>query len=122
MATLREQLLKTLQDLKLEEFKNFKWHLEEDEMLEGVSGIPVSQLERADRMDTVDLMMHKYQAHGALDVTLEALKKISRNDLVQGLERSTRKHIDEGKSTSMTYLSTTSSSHTQELVLCHINH
>lgn len=85
MAKLTEELWKTLQELTEDEFKNFKWFLKQDDVLEGFSGIAVARLERAERHETVDLMMQKYQGPGALKVSLVVLKKISRNDLMQCL-------------------------------------
>ncbi|XP_037616255.1 zinc-binding protein A33-like [Sebastes umbrosus] len=76
MAKLEEDLWKTLQDLKEEEFNKFKWFLKLD-------GIPVAQLEKANRQDTVDLMVQKHQDDGARKLTIKVLEKISRNDLVQ---------------------------------------
>ncbi|XP_033470323.2 uncharacterized protein LOC117249064 [Epinephelus lanceolatus] len=86
MAKLKEELWKTLRDLKEEEFENFKWFLKDDGILEGLSGIPVAQLEKAKRQDTVDLMVQKYPGPGALKVTLKILENIHRNDLVQRLQ------------------------------------
>ncbi|KAL7370595.1 hypothetical protein ABVT39_005026 [Epinephelus coioides] len=86
MAKLKEELWKTLRDLKEEEFENFKWFLKDDGILEGLSGIPVAQLEKAKRQDTVDLMVQKYPGSGALKVTLKTLENIHRNDLVQRLQ------------------------------------
>lgn len=85
MAKLTEELWKTLNELTEDEFKNFKWFLKQDDVLKGFSGIAVARLERADRKDTVDLMVQKHQGPGALKVSLEVLKKISRNDLMQCL-------------------------------------
>ncbi|XP_044199518.1 NACHT, LRR and PYD domains-containing protein 14-like [Thunnus albacares] len=88
MEKLKEDLWKTLQELKEDEFKNFKWFLKEDDILEGFKGIPVAQLEKAGREETVDLMVHKHQDHGALQLTKKVLEKISRKDLVQRLQNS----------------------------------
>ncbi|XP_073336438.1 uncharacterized protein [Pagrus major] len=85
MAKLSEELWKTLQDLGEEEFKKFKWFLKQDHILEGFPGIPVALLEKADRQDTVDLMVQKYNGPGALTVFLKVLEKIGRNDLVHSL-------------------------------------
>ncbi|CAJ1054639.1 E3 ubiquitin-protein ligase TRIM21-like isoform X1 [Xyrichtys novacula] len=87
MARLKEELWKTLQDLKDEDFKHFKWFLNHDDMEEGSSGIPVSRLEKAEREQVVDLVVQKYQDPGALRVTVKVLGKISRNDLVERLQR-----------------------------------
>ena len=88
MEKLKEELLNTLEDLKEDEFKKFKWFLKEDDILEGFKGIPVAQLEKAARRDTVDLMVQKYQDPGALQVTMKILEMINRNDLVQHLQNS----------------------------------
>ncbi|KAI3366975.1 hypothetical protein L3Q82_009252 [Scortum barcoo] len=66
------------------EFKKFKWFLKH-EILEGFSGIPQAHLEKAERQDTVDLMVQKYQGPGALKLSLKVLEEINRNDLVQRL-------------------------------------
>ncbi|XP_042260018.1 NACHT, LRR and PYD domains-containing protein 12-like [Thunnus maccoyii] len=88
MAKLKEELLNTLEDLKEDEFKKFKWFLELDDILEGFKHIPVAQLEKAGREETVDLMVQKHQDHGALQLTMKVLEKISRKDLVQRLQNS----------------------------------
>uniref|UniRef100_A0A8C9XS58 Pyrin domain-containing protein n=1 Tax=Sander lucioperca TaxID=283035 RepID=A0A8C9XS58_SANLU len=75
-------LFNTLEDLREEEFKKFKWHLQQD-ILEGYQSIKVSKLENAERQDTVDEMVKTYQLQGALKVTKKVLEKINRNDLVQ---------------------------------------
>ncbi|KAJ4924950.1 hypothetical protein JOQ06_003898, partial [Pogonophryne albipinna] len=87
MVKLKEELWKTLLDLKEDEFKHFKWFLEQENLLEGFSGIPVSRLEMADRKDTVDLMVQNYQDDGARELTKNILEKIGRNDLVSVLVR-----------------------------------
>ncbi|XP_059181961.1 E3 ubiquitin-protein ligase TRIM39-like [Centropristis striata] len=83
MAT-REDLWKTLQKLKVQEFKEFKWFLK-DNVLPDFPAIPAVRLEMADRQDTVDLMEQQYGSHGALKITITVLQKIQRNDLVQSL-------------------------------------
>ncbi|XP_062299563.1 NACHT, LRR and PYD domains-containing protein 12-like [Scomber scombrus] len=79
MEKLKEELWKTLQDLKEDEFNDFKWFLNPE-------GIPKADLENAARRDTVDLMVQKHQDHGALQLTKTVLEKIGRNDLVQSLQ------------------------------------
>ncbi|KAF1381142.1 hypothetical protein PFLUV_G00171460 [Perca fluviatilis] len=77
-------LFNTLEDLKEDEFKTFKWYLQQD-ILEGYQSIKESNLENAERQDTVDVMVNTYQLHGALKVTKKVLEMINRNDLVQSL-------------------------------------
>ncbi|KAF1381136.1 hypothetical protein PFLUV_G00171400 [Perca fluviatilis] len=78
-------LLNTLEDLKEEEFQKFKWHLQQPNIQEGYQSIKVAMLEKAERQDTVDVMVKTYQLHGALNVTKKVLQMINRNDLVQSL-------------------------------------
>ncbi|XP_029313508.1 NACHT, LRR and PYD domains-containing protein 3-like isoform X2 [Cottoperca gobio] len=82
---MAEDLLNALEDLRDDEFKDFIWHLQQPDILENCQTIKVSKLEKAERRDTVDLMVNTYKLHGALKVTKEVLKKINRNDLVQSL-------------------------------------
>ncbi|XP_067438094.1 NLR family CARD domain-containing protein 3-like isoform X2 [Thunnus thynnus] len=88
MVKLKEELWETLEELHKDAFKKFKWFLNQDDILEGFKGIPVAQLEKAGRQDTVDLMVQKHQDHRALQLTMKILEKISRNDLVQRLQNS----------------------------------
>ncbi|KAI3366976.1 hypothetical protein L3Q82_009253 [Scortum barcoo] len=86
MAKLKEELWNILQEFTDNDFKAFKWFLKEDDIVEGFPGIPVAQLEKAERQETVDLMVQKHQSNGALKLSLKILEKISRNDLVKRLE------------------------------------
>ncbi|XP_070709967.1 histone H1-like [Pempheris klunzingeri] len=78
-------LFSILQDLTDKEFKAFLWHLKEPEVLGGYKPIKQCQLEKAERGETVDLMVKAYTLDGALKVTKKVLEKINRNDLVQTL-------------------------------------
>ncbi|XP_035849881.1 pyrin-like [Sander lucioperca] len=78
-------LFNTLEDLKEDEFKKFKWYLQQPNILEGYQSIKVSMLEDAERQDTVDVMVNTYHLHGALKVTKKVLEMINRNDLAQSL-------------------------------------
>lgn len=80
MPTAKEDLWKTLENLTGDQFKKFKWLLQDDG-----NAIPVSRLEKADRTDTVDLMVQKYGEAKAVRRSLQVLEKIGRNDLVQRL-------------------------------------
>ncbi|XP_073324707.1 protein NLRC3-like [Pagrus major] len=80
-----EDIFNTLEDLKSKEFKHFKWHLKQSDILEGYQPIKQSKLESAKRCDTVDLMVNTFTLDGALKVTKKILEKIQRNDLVQSL-------------------------------------
>ncbi|XP_040928420.1 nuclear factor 7, ovary-like [Betta splendens] len=86
MYNLKEVLWNTMENLKGEEFKNFKWFLKQRDIVGCSLTIPESRLETADRQDTVDLMVQKYACHEVLKITKKILQKISRNDLVERLK------------------------------------
>ena len=77
-------LLNILDDLKPDEFANFKWSLKY-ETLGDTPPIQESRLSNAERRDVVDLMVQTYKFAGAEKVTKSVLKKISRNDLEEKL-------------------------------------
>uniref|UniRef100_A0A3B5MS51 Pyrin domain-containing protein n=1 Tax=Xiphophorus couchianus TaxID=32473 RepID=A0A3B5MS51_9TELE len=79
-----EKLAGILDDIADHEFDNFKWHLKR-EIWNGIDPIKTSKLERAERLDIVDLMVQKYQVAGAITVTMIIMEKIKRNDLVKKL-------------------------------------
>ena len=83
-----KDLLNTLEDLTKDEFKDFKWYLQQPDTLEGYQTIKASKLEKAERRDTVSILKETFTLQGALKVTKKVLKKINRNDLVQSLPES----------------------------------
>ncbi|XP_034750011.1 NACHT, LRR and PYD domains-containing protein 12-like isoform X2 [Etheostoma cragini] len=84
MAAIKELLLETLDDLGQEELKIFKWFLQQAEILEDLPAIPKCRLEKADKLDTLDLIVQTYNEQ-SVQVTKTVLTKINRNDLVQNL-------------------------------------
>lgn len=79
-------LINILDNLKDDEFENFKWYLK-NEKVDNIQPIKVHQLSKAERRDAVDLMVQKYEFDGAVEVMRSILKKISRNDLVKTLPK-----------------------------------
>ncbi|XP_042255444.1 uncharacterized protein LOC121888132 [Thunnus maccoyii] len=80
----KTDLINTLDDLVDDEFKSFKSYLK-DEKVDNTEPIKVNKLSKADRQETVDLMVQKYEFATAVKVMKSVLKKISRNDLVRKL-------------------------------------
>lgn len=78
------ELLETLEDLADKELKTFKWYLQQADFLKDLLSIPKSQLENADRPDTVDVMVQAY-SHQGVEVAKKVLKRMRRNDLVERL-------------------------------------
>ncbi|XP_051816606.1 NACHT, LRR and PYD domains-containing protein 12-like isoform X2 [Acanthochromis polyacanthus] len=83
MATPND-LLGILENLDDAEFKKFKWFLQQAEVLDGFPAIPKSQLQKADRTDTVDEITDAHHKN-AVEVTVKVLRLIQKNDLVQRL-------------------------------------
>ncbi|XP_062295139.1 NACHT, LRR and PYD domains-containing protein 1 homolog [Scomber scombrus] len=79
-TTIKEKILKLLQRLSEEEFKDFKWYLQNEKS----RPIPQSKLEKADRTHVVDLIEQTY-GHQAVKVIKDIFKKMKRNDLVRRL-------------------------------------
>lgn len=79
----KERLLKTLNELEQKEFESFRWFLHSG-CLEGLPNIPKSNLEDANRMQTVDMIVQTYSQQ-SVEVAKEILKKIRRKDLVEKL-------------------------------------
>lgn len=73
-----------LENLKQEEFEGFKWNLQDKHILAGLPCIPRHLLEKSDRFDLVNLMLHTYSQQ-YMEVAKKVFKEIYRNDLVQEL-------------------------------------
>uniref|UniRef100_A0A668A394 Pyrin domain-containing protein n=1 Tax=Myripristis murdjan TaxID=586833 RepID=A0A668A394_9TELE len=84
MATPKEQLLSVLKALADKDLKEFQWFLQDAEMMKPFPAIPKCDLETADRLDTVDLMVQTYDEDN-VEVTRKVLSKMNKNDLVQHL-------------------------------------
>ncbi|XP_076843154.1 NACHT, LRR and PYD domains-containing protein 3-like isoform X2 [Brachyhypopomus gauderio] len=83
MANISEELLSVLEELRAKELKNFRWHL--TTTVEGDKRIPKAHLENADEHDTVDKMVQKYGPDGAVEITVDILKKMNQNQLAEDL-------------------------------------
>ncbi|KAM9707427.1 NLR family CARD domain-containing protein 3-like isoform 2-T3 [Menidia menidia] len=79
--TTKKVLLRTLEDLKNQEFEDFKWHLTLRGGLGDFPYIPKSKLENLDRKGTVDLMVNTYCIY-TVKVTKMILVEINMNNLV----------------------------------------
>ncbi|KAK6300933.1 hypothetical protein J4Q44_G00290310 [Coregonus suidteri] len=85
----RALLLATLEELTEEQLKTFQSKLTSVQ-LPGFPPIPESQLENADRQDTVDQMVERYDPEGAVKITLMILKRMNQHDLAKKLQRDHR--------------------------------
>ncbi|KAI9521266.1 hypothetical protein NQZ68_007580, partial [Dissostichus eleginoides] len=85
MATPKKILVSILEYLGKEDFKKFKWYLQEVKY-QHIQGIPKSRLEDADRMDTVDQMFLNYCIN-TFKVTIMVLGEIKQNKLKEELSK-----------------------------------
>ncbi|CAB1344223.1 unnamed protein product [Coregonus sp. 'balchen'] len=93
MLDVPSLLLTTLEELTGEQLKTFQCYLTSVQ-LPGFSPIPESQLENADRQDTVDQMVKRYGPEGAVKITLNTMRKMDLGDLAEKLERDHRGATD----------------------------
>ncbi|XP_071330406.1 interferon-induced very large GTPase 1-like [Trachinotus anak] len=80
---VKKVLLNVLDNLTEKHFKCFKDLLQWDDVLKGKTAISTADLEKADRVDTKNLMLQTYTKAEVLEITMEVLKEIKRNDLVE---------------------------------------
>lgn len=73
---LQTELLETLGNLSDKELKLFKWYLQKSEALDGLPAIPKSDLQTADKLEIVNLMINKYKPENALGVAQKILDKV----------------------------------------------
>ncbi|XP_062415537.1 NACHT, LRR and PYD domains-containing protein 3-like [Pungitius pungitius] len=86
MEKVKKDILNILKDLKEEEFKEFKWHLENNPIPEDLRSIPPCDLHKADRMDTVDLMVRCYDTD-SVQVAVKVLEEMQMNNLAEKLSK-----------------------------------
>ncbi|XP_039674340.1 uncharacterized protein LOC120570160 isoform X2 [Perca fluviatilis] len=79
--TVKDVLCQTLKDLGKKDFNDFKWYLKE------VTKIPEADLEAADVLDTVNLMVG-CEPQRALETAVTCLESINRRDLAHSLSQS----------------------------------
>uniref|UniRef100_A0A3Q2P307 Pyrin domain-containing protein n=1 Tax=Fundulus heteroclitus TaxID=8078 RepID=A0A3Q2P307_FUNHE len=70
----------------MEEFREFKWFLK-DESLEGSPPIQKAELENAERLDVVDLVVSRYGLEGALKVMERVLNDMRKKNLVEEIQK-----------------------------------
>ena len=80
----RELLLGALEDLSQEHLKRFR-HKLRDQRVDG-RNIPWGQLEGADTLDLVELLVHFYGPERALDVAQKTLQRADVRDVAARLE------------------------------------
>uniref|UniRef100_A0A8C1LT57 Pyrin domain-containing protein n=1 Tax=Cyprinus carpio TaxID=7962 RepID=A0A8C1LT57_CYPCA len=82
MASVKELLRNSLNELIKDDLRTFQWYLKNHK------GIPESEMEKADVLDTVDKMVERFGAEEAVKITVNILRKMNKN-LLQGENIST---------------------------------
>ncbi|XP_048013175.1 NACHT, LRR and PYD domains-containing protein 12-like isoform X2 [Megalobrama amblycephala] len=81
MASVKELLEKSLNELEEAELKKFQWHLRNDQEC-----ISKFDMENADRLKTVDKMVECFGPEEAVKITVDILRKMNQNNLAEQLE------------------------------------
>ncbi len=79
MASVKELLLNSLKELEESDLKEFQWHLKD-------KYLPKSGIEKADILKTVDKMVAHFKEQKAVNITVEILRKLNQNSVVEQLE------------------------------------
>ncbi|KAL0992603.1 hypothetical protein UPYG_G00095600 [Umbra pygmaea] len=105
-ANVKIWLLETLEQLGEQEFRKFKWFLQQNDG-PTLKRIPKSKLENATRTDTVDEMVQTYCIDGSMEISKTILERINRNDLAESLKNYSADCVDEGAPVNHTEIPTT---------------
>ncbi|XP_073694038.1 NACHT, LRR and PYD domains-containing protein 3-like [Garra rufa] len=92
MASLKELLVDSLKELVEAELKEFHWRLMNAEHKQ----ISKSEMEKADVFDTVDKMVVCFGPEEAVNIMVDILRKMSKNDLAKQLENEHKQAQAEG--------------------------
>ncbi|CAH2307971.1 Hypothetical predicted protein [Pelobates cultripes] len=85
--TVRDVLVRNLEELGERNFKRFRNKLNEFPVIEPYRSIPKARLEKADEDDVADLILAAYSKPYGVTVTLEVLRQIDQNRIAEKLEQ-----------------------------------
>uniref|UniRef100_A0A9J7Y6W2 NLRC3-like protein n=1 Tax=Cyprinus carpio carpio TaxID=630221 RepID=A0A9J7Y6W2_CYPCA len=80
MASVKELLVNSLNELIKDDLRTFQWYLKNHKL------IPKSEMENADVSDTVDKMEECFGPEEAVKITVDILRKMNKNPLAEELE------------------------------------
>ncbi len=80
MASVKELIVNSLKELVKDDLKEFQWHLKNYEC------VSASEMENADILDTVDKMVAHFGPKETVKITMNILKKMNQNLLVEKLK------------------------------------
>ncbi len=81
MASVKDLLLSSMEELVNADLKKFQWHLVNDH-----EHISKSEMEAADRLKTVDKLVECFTPEEAVKITVGILRKMNQNHLAERLE------------------------------------
>lgn len=82
MASVKKLLVDSLKGLEEAELKHFHWQLNIYD-----NRISKSELEKADRLDTVDKMVKCFEPEKAVKVMVHILRSMNQNELAEELQK-----------------------------------
>lgn len=91
--TVRDVLIKALDNLTEQNFTRFRNKLSDWEIKKGFNIIPKAKLEKADREDVVDLILRYYKDSYGPELTVDVLESINESQVALEL----KKDLENGK-------------------------
>ncbi len=82
MASVKDLLLSSLEELVKDDLKRFQWYLVNDH-----DRISMYEMKDADRLKTVDKMVARFRPEAAVKITVDILRKMKQNHLAEQLEK-----------------------------------
>ncbi|ROL45450.1 NACHT, LRR and PYD domains-containing protein 12 [Anabarilius grahami] len=103
MASVKDLLKNSLENLVKDDLKEFQWHLKKDHKY-----ISNSDMENAGILDTVDKLVDCFGPEEAVKITVEILRKMNQNNLAEQLEKNHKQGstADESQATVQDYTKT----------------
>ncbi|XP_063145292.1 NACHT, LRR and PYD domains-containing protein 12-like isoform X2 [Candoia aspera] len=89
---VKVNIYKALEQLLEDQFKEFKWILEDTDY-DGKPTVPKGRLEKADKRKVVDLMIQSYGEDAALKVCIDILQRSNVRDVAANLKEATTKDV-----------------------------
>ncbi|XP_006000762.2 NACHT, LRR and PYD domains-containing protein 3-like [Latimeria chalumnae] len=88
-SSIKESILRVLDDLREEELKRFKTKLQDTPTKAGLGKIPRGKLEKADTIDVSELMTNHFPAAYAVEITVKILRDINKINLITEFQQYT---------------------------------
>uniref|UniRef100_H3A7T5 NACHT, LRR and PYD domains-containing protein 3 n=1 Tax=Latimeria chalumnae TaxID=7897 RepID=H3A7T5_LATCH len=97
-SSIKESILRVLDDLREEELKRFKTKLQDTPTKAGLGKIPRGKLEKADTIDVSELMTNHFPAAYAVEITVKILRDINKINLITEFQQYTEAETESSTS------------------------